>query len=342
MVMGLIKGGMRAVTGDIAKREPSAVRFQTNTAIIGVRGTEFDARLCEQDCAAEERAKPQPRSGPGVAARVIEINGAASAGHQSSPRTLNAGAAVYGDETVTVGPASHAVLAFSDGTKITLGERSELDVVRFDFDAANPGKGQARLRLRSGTAHVWTGALAKLGSGAFVLETRAGVIHPQGTGFSVSGDEVLIIHTWDGTVIIQTATERFEIKRTETVAIAIVDGKVTFLPAPPTFLVDKALPRPDGVNVDPATFGEAAPTEQGLYVWVRDGAVVLDRDKQTIDVPAGQAALATRDKFFQLNAVPNFMRFDQTPRPNFQRTGAAVQLPFFRKPDGSVMGMCRP
>jgi hypothetical protein len=96
------------------------------------------------------------------------------------------------------------------------------------------------------------------------------------------------------------------------------------------------------VNVDPATFGEAAPTEHGLYVWVRDGAVVLDRDKQTIDVPAGQAALATRDSFFQLNAVPNFMRFDQTPRPNFQRTGAAVQLPFFRRPDGSVMGMCRP
>ena len=225
---------------------------------------------------------------------------------------------------------------------MTLGEKSELDVVRFDYDTAAPQKGQARLKLRSGTAHVWTGQLAKNGSGAFIFETRAGAIHPQGTGFSVSGDEVLIIHTWDGTVIIQTATERFEIKKDDTVAIQIVDGKVSFLPKPPAFLVDNSLPRPDGVNVDPATFGEAGPSEQGLYVWVRDGAVVLDKDKQTIEVPAGQAALATREKFFQLNAVPNFMRFDQTPRPNFQRTGGAYQLPFFRRPDGSVMGMCRP
>ena len=339
MVMGLVKGGMRAVTGDIAKREPTAVRFQTNTAIIGVRGTEFDARLCETDCSAEERAKPQPRAGPGAAARVIDLKGTASAGAQQ--RGLAAGAAIFSDETVTVGPGSHAVIAFRDGTRVTLGEKSELDIVRFDYDAASPQKGQARLKLRAGTAHVYTGQLGKT-QGALVFETKAGVIHPQGTGFSVSGDEVLIVHTWDGTVIIQTATERFEIKKDDTVAIQIVDGKVSFLPKPPQFLVDATLPRPDAITVDPGTFGDAGPSEQGLYVWVRDGAVVLDRDQQTIEVPAGQAALATAQKFFQLNAVPNFMRFDQTPRPNLQRTGGAYQLPFFRKPDGSVMGMCRP
>ena len=66
------------------------------------------------------------------------------------------------------------------------------------------------------------------------------------------------------------------------------------------------------------------------------------RDVDFCRTIAGQAALATRDRFFQLNAVPNFMRFDQTPRPNLQRTGSGYQLPFFRKPDGSVMGMCRP
>jgi hypothetical protein len=345
MVLGLVKGGLRAVTGDIAKKEPTAVRFQTNTAIIGVRGTDFDARLCEDDCGQEQRAKPAPRSGPRTVARVIEMNGTVST-EGRAPRALAAGAAVDVDDVVGTGADSYVVIGFSDGTRITLAERSELELQRFDYDSANPQKGQARLKLRSGTAHVWTGQLAKNGSDAFLFETRAGVIHPQGTGFSIGGaqssnDDVLIIHTWDGTVIIQTATERFEIKKTDTVAIAIVDGKVTFLPSPPAFLTDNKLPRPDRVQVDPATFGEAPPNEQGLYVWVRDGAVVLDKDKKTIDVPAGSAALATRERLLPLDSVPNFMRFDTTPRPN--RAGAgAYQIPFFRKPDGSVVGTCKP
>jgi hypothetical protein len=72
MVLGLLKGGLRAVTGEIAKQEPQAVRFQTNTAILGVRGTEFDLRLCDNDCTAEERAAAAAVPS-NVAARVVEV-----------------------------------------------------------------------------------------------------------------------------------------------------------------------------------------------------------------------------------------------------------------------------
>jgi hypothetical protein len=342
MVLGLIKGGLRVVTGDIAKRQPTAVRFQTNTAIIGVRGTEFDARLCDADCAQENRAQPVARSGREAAARVIEMNGSVTATQKGTSRALVPGAAIYVDDAVGAGADSYAVIGFRDGTRITLAARSELAIPHFEYDPTNPKKGEARLKLVSGTAHVWTGQLAKQGGAAFLFETRAGVIRPQGTGFTVGGDEVMVIHTWDGGVIVQTATERVVLKKGDSVAIAIVDGKITVLDSPPAFLLDDKLPRPDRVAGDPATSGDAAPAEPGLYIWVHEGAVVLDKDQKTVQVPAGQAALATRERLALLDLVPNFMRSDATPRPNAAGGPAGLLLPFFRRPDGSVVGMCRP
>src|SRR5947207_5814828 len=55
MLMQLVRGGFRAVTGLISKSSPNAARIQTNTATIGIRGTDFDARLCAKDCGQESQ-----------------------------------------------------------------------------------------------------------------------------------------------------------------------------------------------------------------------------------------------------------------------------------------------
>jgi ferric-dicitrate binding protein FerR (iron transport regulator) len=282
-----------------------------------------------------------------VAARVIEVKGTAVAGQgANASRSLVAGAAVYVDEEVVTQAGAHVVLAFRDGTRITLAPESRLAVLRFNYDDANPQKGAARLKLVSGSAQVWTGRLAKLGTDAFLFDTRLGTIHPQGTGFTVGDadkgkDEVLVVNTWDGNVIIQTATDRIEVKKTDSVAISIVDGKIVLLNNPPATLLDANLPRPDGVNVDPSTFGQTREgVENGLYVWVRDGLVTMDKDNRTVEVQAGSAALATRERLSVLDIVPNFMRFDTTPRPI--PGGATFQIPYFRARDGSIVGMCKP
>lgn len=67
MILGLVKGGLRAVTGLFSKRNRDAVKITTATATIGIRGTEFDARLCEGDCAAE--VDPSP---PGTEPNAID------------------------------------------------------------------------------------------------------------------------------------------------------------------------------------------------------------------------------------------------------------------------------
>lgn len=50
ILMSLFKGGLRAVTGLVGKRNRDKIGFQTGTATIGIRGTHFGALLCQNDC----------------------------------------------------------------------------------------------------------------------------------------------------------------------------------------------------------------------------------------------------------------------------------------------------
>lgn len=72
---------------------------------------------------------------------------------------------------------------------------------------------------------------------------------------------------------------------------------------------------------------------------MREGAVTLGgTGGQVVELKAGSAARIT-DRIAMLGAIPNFMRFDFTPRP-----GALMppHVPrFFRAPNGSLTGMCK-
>jgi hypothetical protein len=50
VAFSMLKGGLRAVTGLIGKRNHDKVNFTTTTATIGIRGTHFGALLCQNDC----------------------------------------------------------------------------------------------------------------------------------------------------------------------------------------------------------------------------------------------------------------------------------------------------
>lgn len=62
-VLGLVKGGFRAITGEIAHNRPESYTVQTNVATLGVRGTEFAVRLCDTDCSEEEGDSAQATDG---------------------------------------------------------------------------------------------------------------------------------------------------------------------------------------------------------------------------------------------------------------------------------------
>ena len=56
--LSLVEGGLRVVTGAMAKSNPENYKVRTPVALMGVRGTEFSVMLCgDQLCAEEEMAQ---------------------------------------------------------------------------------------------------------------------------------------------------------------------------------------------------------------------------------------------------------------------------------------------
>jgi hypothetical protein len=111
-LLSLIRGGLRAVTGFIGKARPNAFRINTTVATIGIRGTEFDARLCEDnECQLEEEATGETAKRESrVVGRIALIRGKASAavdGQES--RVLSSGAAVYERDQIQTGIKSFEI-----------------------------------------------------------------------------------------------------------------------------------------------------------------------------------------------------------------------------------------
>lgn len=74
VLTGLLKGGLRAVTGAVGKRSMDKVTYQTPTATIGIRGTHFGALFCKGDCAdVKTRSGKPPRDGLHVDVAVGRI-----------------------------------------------------------------------------------------------------------------------------------------------------------------------------------------------------------------------------------------------------------------------------
>ncbi len=53
-IFSLLKGGLRAISGLIGHRQPEAYQLRTSVATIGIRGTAFNALLCQADCFAPD------------------------------------------------------------------------------------------------------------------------------------------------------------------------------------------------------------------------------------------------------------------------------------------------
>lgn len=60
MLISMLKGGLRAISGLIGKRSREKVGFSTATATIGIRGTHFGMLLCQNDCGGVATPSGQP------------------------------------------------------------------------------------------------------------------------------------------------------------------------------------------------------------------------------------------------------------------------------------------
>lgn len=332
MLMQLVRGGFRTITGLISKGSPNAARIQTSTATIGIRGTDFDARLCTGgECAAESERIPESARPQQVAAsaKVVSVSGGelAAVDARGERRVLVAGGSVYPGDVVETAAATQAVLAFRDDSRVTLGSRTRFRVDNFVYDPENAREGRFLASVLRGSVRALTGLIARANTRNVGFSTATATIGIRGTGVDMdctgacageapAGGSGLTLFTWLGAIEVtpqgQTALQVLQAGQGLYIPPS---GPIVPLTAPPTF----EGPRPDTVTPPPNLFTAAPVGEsaQGLYVLVRDGHIELATATGVLHLGRGETGFAgLAGETARPQVVPRFMDFDRLPLPN--------------------------
>lgn len=320
-VMQLLRGGFRAVTGLISKGSPDAAKVQTATATIGIRGTDFDARLCGPECKAEASRVKEP-----ARANVVQASAKLTASQgeifamdaQGIRRRVVDGGSVYAGDVVETRAGAHGVLAFRDDSRLTLGSNSQFRVDAFSFDEKNPSEGKFLMSLLRGSMRALTGLIGKANHSNVRFATPTATVGIRGTGLDLdcSAAGACSFFTWLGTIEVtpegQTALQVLQAGQ----GLFVGPDGIRPISAP---TLDN-LPRPDTVPVNTRQLfaeGGVSPDEQGLFVYVRDGHIQITSTTETLDLGRGETGYAGNDGGTgRPENMPLFIQFDTVPMPN--------------------------
>jgi hypothetical protein len=333
-VFRLLKGGVRALTGLLSKRNPKAVELRTTTSTIGIRGTSFDARLCESDCAEEQRRTttktriPQPEA---IVARVAVLSGSATAlGPDGHSRMLNEGAALFSGDTVRTAKASHAVLGFRDRTKVTVTADSEFKLEDVRFAGPRSDSGNFAVRLVRGGIRLLTGLLAKRDPKAATVGITTAVIGLRGTGTDAAiaphcvapqdCPESALVETWEPEVTLNADARSLVIDAGRAGVYVPSTNLLTLLDAVPDVLQKEPAPRPDSVDINFEALFAAVEMQEvgpGFYVGMRDGDVVFRGPDGFIYLSRDEAGVLRDGEGMpvRITPYPLFLLNDPYPTP---------------------------
>ena len=372
MVLQLLRGGLRALTGLISKSSPNAAKIQTSTATIGIRGTDFDARICKPGECATATATPRP-SAIAASARVLSQQGQITAlDEQGQRRVLSPGASIYPGDVVETAANAAAMLAFRDESKVNLGASTRFRVDDFAFDPADLSSSRYFMSLLRGSLRAITGAIGKSNRQNVRFTSSTATIGIRGTelGMSCTGlcanepaalgssptDSGFSVFTFDGSVLVSLTAPGVGAPAgtaaVQPVPIELVAGRglvfsgqfnasgeprVELLTAPPVQLPATPL---QGVPIPLGTFSQTAVPDgaDGLFVFVREGHIVLSTASKQIDLGKGETAFSdARLDVIRLPSVPSHVVNDVVPLPR----AANINIPGLRPPSNADP-VCRP
>jgi hypothetical protein len=321
MVLNLLRGGLRAVTGALSKGSPDAVKIQTANATVGIHGTDFDARVCGAECKGESAKiteKPRPNA-IAASAKLISAQGEISAiDGQEVKRRLVDGGSVYPGETVETGAGAKGVLVFRDDSRITMGGSTRFKVDSFVFDDKNPAEGKAMVSLLRGSMRALTGLIGKADKRNVRFTTPTATIGIRGTGLDLDciAIDSCSFFTWQGVIEVtqigQTTSQVLEAGQGLFVSRTVI--------RPLTAPTLERLERPDLVPVDMRQLfssGDVPADEVGLFVYVRDGHIQVTSSSQTLQLGRGETGFVGNDgRAGRPLEMPLFIQFDRVPLPN--------------------------
>lgn len=333
-VFRLLKGGFRTVTGLIGKRgNKDAYKLRASGATIGIRGTDFTSRLCATEgCEDDAEAKALvPVAKPKPAGRVMRIVGQVVAKDADGKiRKLTLGSPVYEGDRLQSDIASHAVVAFRDGGRITLQQSSVFLVEAFKYDKANNKQENSALRLIKGGVRVVTGLIGRANRNNYKFRVSGATIGIRGTGFDAwcngpcaegasnfgatqsNPMEGAGVFVWSGEVVLVSPGGSFTVALNQAAIIARETGKPVKILAIPPAVQNNDAPRPDTVPVDvDKMFDDVQTDDAGLYVTVHDGQVILAKGEQQVDLGKGETGFTNEQVLTRLAATPSFMSGDE-------------------------------
>jgi hypothetical protein len=320
--MSLIRGGFRAITGLISKSRPGAFRINTRVATIGIRGTEFDARLCEgMECDEENSAlNKTPQNESKVIGRIALMQGVASAlDANKKSRPLSTGAAVYELDQIQTGIKSFAVLAFNDKSRVTMSPSTAFKIEEHHYKPEVPAENNAFLRFIRGGLRFITGAIGHLNQRSYRVATPTATIGIRGTGFDLAceGDCVdnaalldpvgetvvsrllqyflkpayalsgsgMYARVWNGAIEFQFEGGKMLLENGKAAFLKNGFSKPVIIPDFPVHLRSMGnAPRPDRVTIRDDLFSgsDNQDIKPGLYVNVREGDVAVEGADGTV------------------------------------------------------------
>jgi len=342
----LFKGGVRMVTGLIAKSSPTAARLTTPTATVGIRGTDFDARLCATDCANDATRIAQASGVANVAAsaRVAALVGPVSVLSSSGVRrAVVEGGPVYPGDLLETSGDGHAILVFRDNTKVTVQPRTQFRIENFVFNRQSPGDGSVIFNLLRGGMRVLTGLVGQSRPQAVRMTTPTATVGIRGTGLDIVSEPdqcgaqggaagCTLVATWQGEAVLNPgAANEFAVPAG---VFAVQDNATAVprsLPTPPPIMINIPTPRPDTVPASAEQLFSAQEIDQsdvGLFVFARDGHLSLTSGDKTIDIARGETGFLNADgtQLVRTVVTPNFLEFDFIPRPDRLNPNAARLL----------------
>ena len=344
LAMSLFRGGLRMVTGLISKRVGTS-RLATPTATVGIRGTDFDARLCADDCRAEAARPSVPLAQANVqtltpaSARVVQVQGGLTAtGGNGERRLVQAGGPAYNGDVIETAPGAQAVLVFRDDTRVTVQGGTRFRIDDFVYDSNRPAEGKAVFNLLKGGIRALTGLIGKARPSSVRFATATATVGIRGTGIDMTCEgtcagepasgatDGFFILTWQGEVEVSSGAAPTQILIVPVGSAARLGGgevRPILLRAIdiPALMNNNPAPRPDQLNIDLKTlFGGVQKNdgEPGLYVTLRDGHLELTQaGGSPVNIGRGEAVFAglSTGTLTRLEQVPAFMRNDATPLP---------------------------
>ena len=114
VVLNLLRGGLRKVTGLVGRRNRDRVRVAAPNATIGIRGTHFGMLLCQSDCGS---IKLPGGAAPANGLHVDVAAGAVTLNNQGGTQQVNAGQFAFASADARVPPA---IVPPSQGIQVTM------------------------------------------------------------------------------------------------------------------------------------------------------------------------------------------------------------------------------